>query len=146
MKKWIALLLAAALTLVAVSALAVDGKDLSLRMVDKSYYLEQVSTRRCTFQCKYQNTNNEKAVSGFDLAYVAMDGDFNVTMDETTHIDLNIQPGDERIAPTIYITNQEEMVYLVLAVQTVYFADGTSETIDFASGEDYNSYAFQVID
>ena len=146
MKPIVAVLLTAALLLSCMSALAVEGEDLAVQMVDKSAYLEQVSTRRCTFQCKYINNDPERTVSGFDLAYVALDRDQNVSMEETTqYIEMLIAPLKTKVSPVIYITNQSELAYLVLAVQTVYFTDGTSQTIDFAAGENYKMYSFRII-
>ena len=146
MKRIFGLILAAALLLASVSALAVDGADLAVQMVEKSASLQQVSTRRCTFQCKYVNNDAERTVSGFDLAYVALDSNQNITMDETIQfIDMRIAPQTEKVSPVIYITNQSELAYLILAVQTVYFDDGTSDTIDFANGENYKSYYFRII-
>ena len=146
MKRIIGILLAAALLLSGVSALAVDGRDLAVQMVDKSAYLQQVSTRRCTFQCKYVNNDPSRTVSGFDLAYVALDRNQNISMEETTQfIDMRIAPQAVKTSPVIYITNQSELAYLIIAVQTVYFTDGSSDTIDFAKGENYRSYPFRII-
>ena len=146
MKRMIILLLTAALLLTSVSALAVDGKDLAVQMVDQSEGLKQVSTRRCTFQCKYANTDPTRTVSGFDLAYVALDRNLNVSMEETTQlIEMQIAPGMSKTSPVIYITNQSELAYLVIAVQAVYFTDGSSQTIDFAAGENYKMYSFRII-
>ncbi len=145
MKRMISVVLAVLLLVPFGTAMAVEGNRLSVQMVDKSAYLQQVSTRRCTFQCKYVNNNPEKTVSGFDLVYMALDSDQNVSMPDTTqHFDLQINPGADRAIPTIYITNQEEMAYLIIAVQSVYFTDGSSETIDFANDENYNPAYFTV--
>ena len=146
MKKITVLLLTAALLLTSVSALAVDGKDLAVQMVDNTAYLQQVSTRRCTFQCKYVNNDPERTVSGFDVRYIAYDRNENVIIEETTQlIEMRIAPGVSKASPVIYITNQSELAYLVIAVQTVYFTDDTSQTIDFAAGENYNMYSFRII-
>ena len=146
MKRIAVLLLTAALLLTGISALAVDGKDLAVQMEDNTAYLQQVSTRRCTFQCKYMNTDPERTVTGFDLRYIAADKEQNVSMEETTQrIDMRIAPGVSKASPVIYITNQSELAYLIIAIQAVYFEDGTSQTIDFAAGEDYNMYIFRII-
>ena len=146
MKRITAIALAALVLALGLPALAVEGSELSIQMVQNSACLEQVSTRRCAFQCNFINKNPEKTVSGFDLAYVALDRNQNVSMEETTQlIELSIQPGDTRAAPTVYITNQNELAYLIIAVQTIYFSDGTSESIDFARGENYDSKVFRVI-
>ena len=47
--------------------------------------------------------------------------------------------------PVIYITNQSEMAYLLVGIRTVYFTDGTQETIDFANGENYNVNYFRIV-
>ncbi len=146
MKRLISLLLIAALLMVSVSALAVDGSLMSVQMVDKSAYLEQVSTRRCTFQCKYVNNNPDKTVVGFDLVYMALDSNQNVSMEETTqYIEMRIGPRVAKTSPVIYITNQQELAYLIIAMQKVYFDDGTVEEIDFAEGENYQPYYFRII-
>ena len=146
MKRIIVLLLTAAFLLAGVSALAVDGKDLAVQMVDKTAYLQQVSTRRCTFQCKYVNNDPERTVSGFDLRYAAYDRNKNFIMEEPKqYIEMRIAPGVSKTSPVIYITNQSELGFLVIAVQTVYFTDGTSQTIDLAAGENYNMYSFRII-
>ena len=147
MKKYVAFLLVTVLLACAgMSALAVDGTELAVQMVDQSAELVQVSTRRCSFKCTYVNNSTEKAVAGIDLAYVALDSDRNVSMEETTqYLELPIEPQDTRPSPLIYITNQSELAYLIIAVQTVYFADGSSETIDFTNGENYDPAYFRVI-
>ena len=146
MKRILGILLAAIVLLSSASVLAVDGKNLAVQMVDKSAYLEQVSTRRCTFQCKYVNNDPSRTVSGFDLAYVALDSSQNISMEETTQfISMKIGPQATKTSPVIYITNQSELAYLIIAVQTVYFSDGSSETIDFARGENYSMYYFRII-
>ena len=146
MKRIAVLLLVAALLLSSVSALAVDGKDLAVQMVDQSAYLQQVSTRRCTFQCKYVNNDPTRTVSGFDLVYIALDRNQNVSMEETTqYIEMRIGPRVAKTSPIIYITNQSELAYLIIAVQTVYFTDGSTQTIDFAADENYNMYYFRII-
>ena len=68
MKPIVAILLTAALLLSCMSALAVEGEDLAVQMVDKSAYLEQVSTRRCTFQCKYIN-NDQVLIDSNERTY-----------------------------------------------------------------------------
>lgn len=144
MKRICALLLTGVMLLSAAGALAVDGKNLSVQMVDYSGDLERLSDQRCSFQCSYMNNNPEKTVAGIDLCLTAMDADYNITMDETTQfIALDIEPGDSCLTPVVYITNTDDLTYLWLAVQTVYFTDGTWETIDIAEGENYKSYVFQ---
>ena len=67
-------------------------------------------------------------------------------MEETTQfIEMQIAPQLSKTSPVIFITNQSELAYLVIAVQAVYFTDGTSQTIDFAAGENYNMYSFRII-
>ena len=146
MKRMIVFLLTAALLLTSVNAMAVDGKALAVQMVDQSAYLQQVSTRRCTFQCKYVNNDPTRTVSGFDLVYIALDRNQNISMEETTQfIEMRIAPKVSKTSPVIYITNQSELAYLIIAVQTVYFTDGSSQTIDFAAGENYKMYSFRII-
>ena len=146
MKRIIVFMLAAVLVMASVSALAVDGSQMSVQMVDKSAYLQQVSTRRCTFQCKYVNNHPSKTVAGFDLVYMALDRNQNVSMEETTqYIEMKIGPRVSKTSPVIYITNQQELAYLIIAMQKIYFTDGSVEEIDFAADENYQPYYFRVI-
>ena len=147
MKSFTALLLTAVLLVSAcVSARAVNGSDLSVQMVKDSANVAQVSAERCTFQCKYVNRSEEKTVAGVDLVYMALDSDRNISMNLTSqYIDLQITPQSTTLSPLIYITNQRELAYIVVGVQTVYFTDGTIEAIDFAHGETFTTAYFRVI-
>ena len=145
MKRLFALLLTAALLLTGVSALAVEGADLAVQLKAETASWQLVSSQHCAFQCEYANQDPDRTVSGFDLAYTAMDRNRNISMAETTqHIALQIDPMTEKVAPVIYITNPNEMAYLIVAVQAVYFTDGSSEVIDFAAGENYDTSVFRI--
>ncbi len=145
MKRLFILLLTAALLLTGASALAVEGADLAVQMVEEAASLQQVSTQHCAFQCEYANQDPDRTVAGFDLAYWATDRNRNISMPETTqHITMQIDPLAEGISPVIYITSQSEVAYLIVAVQAVFFTDGSSEVIDFAAGENYNTSVFRV--
>ena len=145
MKRLFAILLTAALLLTGVSALAVEGADLAVQLKAETASWQLVSPRHCAFQCEYANQDPDRTVSGFDLAFTAMDRNRNISMTETTqHIALQIDPLTEKVAPVIYITNQNEMAYLTVSVQAVYFTDGSSEVIDFAAGEKYDTSVFRI--
>ena len=145
MKQVFALLLTAVLLLTGVSTLAVEGADLAVQIVDKSALLQPISSQYCSFQCGYTNQDPDRTVAGFDLAYRALDRNRNISMGETTqYIALRIEPQAEKTSPVIYIANQSEIAYLIIAVLAVYFTDGTSEVIDFAAGEKYNSSVFKI--
>ena len=146
MKRLTALLLAGLILLTSAAALAVDGSDLAVQMGEDSACVELVSAQRCTFQCEYVNNDPERTVAGFDLACVAMDRNLDISMTETTqHVVIQIAPQSTETAPVIYLTNQNEIAYLCLALQAVYFTDGSNQMIDFAAGEDYNMYYFRII-
>ena len=131
MKRLTALLLAGLILLTSAAALAVDGSDLAVQMVEDSACVELVSAQRCTFQCEYVNNDPER---------------LDISMTETTqHVVIQIAPQSTEPAPVIYLTNQNEIAYLCLALQAVYFTDGSNQTIDFAAGEDYNMYYFRII-
>ena len=145
-KRIFILCLAAALALNCAAALAVEGADLSVQMVEKSAALQVVSIKRCTFQCSYMNNHPTKTVTGIDLSITALNSDRKVTMEDPAHyLEMTIPPLSARKTPLVYITDQNELAYLIISVQSVYFSDGTSETIDFAGGESYAPIYFKVV-